>query len=203
MKQISLLSPLLASTIMVGSALLATGCQADGDDVTPDDARESELATMQGTIIEIAPSQAMEPEQLEAVAKWLEGKSKAHMVKVRMTKDEASELGRLEVEIWGEQGLPHGLDAELRAAFPTLENAEITLANLDGPPSQGEGEVELAVTHDASVKGEDPEALEARIIEEMRAKGVQGDIVVDVVDGPEGERRVEVKVEEKRDAAPE
>jgi hypothetical protein len=183
---------------MLALPLALVACQSDASDVSPGDARQGELASMQGAMIEIVPGEEMSQEELEAVAKWLEAQSAAHMVKVGMRKSEAGEE-RMEIEIWGETELPESLDADLRAAFPALANAEITQARLDGPPPGGPGP--HGPSHEAVVD-EDPEAAKARIIEEMRARGVEGDIAVDVVDGPDGERRVEVKVE-KSEHSPE
>ena len=178
---------------LCASLLVAAGCQSDASDVSPDDARQGELAALEGAMVEIVPSAALEGDQFEAVARWLEAQTKAHMVKVQVRKD-AGGPDRLEVEIWGDTALPESLDVDLRAAFPALADAEITQARLQGPPPEGEG-------HGVKVEGpapdEDPEAAKARIIEEMRARGVEGDIVVDIVDGPEGERHVEVNVKQE------
>ena len=48
---------------------------------------------------------------------------------------------------------------------------------------------------------EDPEELRAQIIADLRAKGVTGEIDVQITDHPDGRREVEVNVHDDEDAS--
>ena len=183
--------------LFLGALILASApaCQGEASDVGPGDIRQGELAVLEGAMIEIVPSAELSQGDSEAVARWLEAQSKAHMVKVELKKEEGA-YARLEVELWGEVALPDTLDVDLRAAFPLLADAEITQARLSGPPPEGEGHPHFK--HE-DLQDENPEVVKARIIEEMRAKGIEGEIVVDIKEDEDGKHRVEVHVKQHED----
>jgi hypothetical protein len=76
-----------------------------------------------------------------------------------------------------------------RRAVSELSANTIAVEALDA----AHGPTQAKVHSDA----EDPNVAREEIIDQLRAQGVEGDITVDVEDGPDG-RRVEVQVEDRR-----
>lgn len=171
-----LLAPLLCS-------LLALACQPQ-DDVQ---ARVGELTDQPGLRVRIVGSD-LAPGQVHAIAKHLEGQAQdtgAAMVKMRK---EDGQAPTLDIELWGGT-LPAGgdLPADLKAAFPALAGATITTEAL--APGQGPSMPVIPVDPDLS-----PAEAEQHIRDGLAAEGVDGQVNVKVVDGPDG-RRIEVGVE--------
>lgn len=181
-------TPLLA--LVAGLALTMAACHAESDTASAGEPRHAELASLQGTMVEVIPTQALEQDELHLIASYLEQRAGAEQVKVKLRQD-SEDNQHLEVELWGAESLPTTLHDDLRDKFPQLADAEITQANLNGPPIQDEDGLGPAPHID---KNADPETVKSKIIADMRAKGVEGDIHVDVKD-VNGERRVEVRVE--------
>lgn len=171
----------------------ATGCHADSADVDPSSrSAAQERESLEGRRVEFAIEPgAASKEELEAAARHVETLADvaAAKVKMRVADNDATVVS---VELWGaEFPADEKLTEALRGEFPFLKDAIITVAPME------EGDKPPVV--EAAAEEEDPEVLRQRIIEDMRAKGVEGDIIVDIKDDGEGGREVEVRVEKHSD----
>jgi hypothetical protein len=185
------LSRALRCTLATLPLLLA--CEAhDGEDSPPRAAEAPETAPTDARRIEFALEPgAATPEQIQAIATHLEGTMKVHdaRVEVRQHTDDATTVA---IEIRG-SGFPtdDAIVADLRKSFPALTNALIDVKATD--PDARARPIELPEID----KDADPEEVEKKIVDELRARGEKGEIVVDVEDEDDGKRKVEVKVERK------
>lgn len=184
----------LSLAILLTAAVPVVGC-AGGDDVSPSSEPRSGEATadLQGTVIEIAGAE-LDKDQIHAIAQAVEQRSGAHMAKVRVEKTDADEPAHLMVEIWSPDPLAAGFEEDLRGQFDALASAQITRADLGAAgPELDAGSEPAAFGPD-----DDEETIRQKVIADLRAKGVEGDITVNVVDLGDGKRSVEVDVEDRR-----
>lgn len=139
---------------------------------------------MQGTEVQVDIPGDVSPDGMKEIAKFIESQGAVAVAKVRVEKQGPDAPATMIMELWGDD--LHGVDFEapLRERFPALADARIARVDLGG---EGPGAAEYG--SDAA----DPEVAKQEIIDQMRADGVEGDIQVDVKDGPNG-REVEVKV---------
>jgi hypothetical protein len=179
-----LLAPLLCS-------LLALGCQNASEEAH---ARALELEDSPGLRVTISAAGELPESTIHALAQHLESGAKdtgAAMVKV---KKEGDAPPNIEIELWGGT-LPTGdIAAQLKAQFPDLAGATITTQSL--PPGTG-GPSMPVIAVDADLS---PAEAEQQIRDQLAADGVDGDVQVDIQDGPDGKRVVKVGVE--KHAAP-
>ncbi|TPV95325.1 MAG: hypothetical protein B7733_10765 [Myxococcales bacterium FL481] len=168
--------------------LLVGGCYADADP-RPDSAAVGEpraAPTVRGKEVEIELPPGMSDDRAHEVVAYLESRVGVEQIRVRQTR-EASGPVTLSTELWGpDAGVE--LAPGLRAAFPELASAairELELAS-SGAPSHplDRGDLEQA----------DPQVVQRRIVEQLRADGIDGEVKVDVSEDGDG-RRVEVRVE--------
>jgi hypothetical protein len=174
--------------LCISFALALVACHAENDDVSPE-SRSAEIT--EGRAVSIELSDGIEHEQVQAIAGHVENGFGADVAAAKVKVMQDHEGGAtMVVELWG-SGLPEesALEAGLAQEFPALANAAITVEALDA--ADGPAQVE------AHSDAEDPEVAKQEIIDELRAQGVEGDIEVDVEDGPDG-RRVEVQVEDRK-----
>lgn len=131
------------------------------------------------------PADHANPEDIAAVVEHLEGQADVAQAKAMVHRVSDSEGAEVVMELWG-QDLPseEELVDALQTEFPYLVGTEITVSDLDT-------EVQPLPQDD---KDEDPEALRQRIIADLRTKGVEGEIDVQITDHPDGRREVEVRV---------
>ena len=181
----------LAAAIPIIAVAIAA-CHPQADDAEPTDrADQIEEDTIEGRIVEFALEPgAATPAELKSVASHVETLGDVHSakVKVRAAKDDATVIS---IEMWGSNFPDEDtLANEMRDTFPFMKDAVITVAELE---ADGDGDPHRAMVEVA--KDEDPEVVKQRIIDDLRAKGVQGDIKVDVRDDGNGNREVEVHVE--------
>ncbi len=174
-------------------ALGLGACQPSSDSVS---ARSAELENAAGIKITISGVSDLAPQQLHAISQSIEGKAQSvSAAMVRMEKEEGEggdTPASLEIELWG-AGLPDSglIVSQLKADFPALAGAQIEIENLE--PGSGPSPMVLEVDEEAT-----PDEAKAQIIEALQADGVEGEIDVQVEDG-DGERRIEVKVEQHED----
>jgi hypothetical protein len=172
--------------------LLPLACAGQADDPAAPVARDAD-APMQAIRVELTvPAEHANASDIAAVVQHLEGQADVAQAKAMVHKvatSEGEEEGaEVVMELWGHD-LPseEELEQALAAEFPYLAGVPLTITALDAtaaPPPEAD--------HD-----EDPEALRQRIIDEMRAKGVEGDIDVQITDHPDGRREVEVQVQDE------
>lgn len=174
----------LSASLSVGLA----ACHGENEYVSPEP-RDVEIT--EGRAVSIELPDGVADEQIHAIASHVEngfgGDVAAAKVEVMAADDGAATMV---VELWG-SGLPEdaALKSGLVAKFPELVGAVISIETLD----ESQGPAQTEVHSDA----EDPEVARQEIEDQLRAQGVEGDIHVDVEDGPEG-RRVEVQVEDRK-----
>ena len=175
-------------------ATLALGCATDGAE--PDaDRRAVAEGPLVGQVIEFAlEPDALGHDRIQAVAKRLESITAAESMQVKLEKSD--EGGTVVVaEAWGRTAITgDAITKDLRATFPELANAVITVKAASGePPSAKLPDL------DAIDDDEDPEVVRKQVVEQLRAQGVDGDVKVHVDENDEGKReiRVEVSKEEK------
>jgi hypothetical protein len=176
---------------------LLLACEAhDGDDA-PSRAADAPVAPTEGRRIEFAldPDSAT-PEQIQKIAAHLEGKLEVHDARVEVRRHEGDAM-TVAIEIRGSRfPTDDAIVADLRKSFPALTNAIIDVAVTD--PNEAGGSVALPEID----KDADPEEIEKKIVDELRARGEKGEIVVDVEDGDDGKRKVEVKVQREEKSPP-
>ncbi len=170
--------------------LLPLACASHADDASDPaaPAARSAEAPMQAIRVELTvPAEHANADDIAAVVQHLEGQADVAQAKAMVHEVSEGEGAEVVMELWGhdlpdESELVQALESE----FPYLAGTEISVSDLDAtaevPPQPDENE--------------DPEALRQRIIDDLRAKGVEGDIDVQITDHPDGRREVEVKVED-------
>jgi len=175
-----LLAPLLCS-------LLALGCQNASEEAH---ARAHELESSPGLRVTISAAGDLPEATVHALAQHLEQGAQdtgAAMVKIKKENDGPPVI---EIELWGGT-LPTGdIAAQLKQQFPALAGATITSQSL--PPGEGGPSMPvIAVDDDLS-----PAEAEQQIRDQLAAEGIDGDVKVEIEDGPDG-RRVKVGVEKQ------
>ena len=173
-------------------AALACGCVTDTtDDGTPV-AREA-TAPLTGRAIEFALEPgALDAAAIDAVGKHIQIATGAESLSISVNESEG-EGTSVVVESWGRTAIDDGaLVTSLRQQFPALANAMIAVSAVQGDgPADRLGD--LDVEHD-----EDPEVVRQRVLEQLRSRGVQGDVKVHIDDDDEGRREVRVEVEDRK-----
>lgn len=170
--------------------LLPLACASQADEPTEPAAvvARSVDAPMQAIRVELTvPAEHANADDIAAVVQHLEGQADVAQAKAMVHKVSEGEGAAVVMELWG-QDLPaeSELVQALQSEFPYLAGTEISVSDIDAtaevPPQPDENE--------------DPEALRQRIIDDLRAKGVEGDIDVVITDHPDGRREVEVEVKD-------
>jgi hypothetical protein len=176
-----LLTPLLCS-------LLAIACQTGGDDIQ---ARALELESSPGLRVTISAA-TLDEATIHALADHLKSGPEDHGAAMVRVKHEDGAGSSVEIELFGGD-LPQGdIPAQIKAQFPALATATITSASIPAGEGPGPGLPIIDVDHDLS-----PAEAEQQIRDQLAADGVDGDVKVNIVDGPDGQRRIEVGVEKQ------
>lgn len=165
---------------------LACAGQADEPDEPATPVARTASAPVQAIRVELTvPAAHANAEDIRAIVELLEGQADVAQAKAMVHRVPEGEGAEVVMELWG-QDLPseEELAQALHAELPYLAGADITVSELDA----------AAEAPPAADEDEDPEVLRQRIIDDLRAKGVQGDIDVQITDHPDGRREVEVKV---------
>lgn len=179
----------LLSTLVTLALLGACATETQDDSSAPREA----TGPLQGRTIEFALEPgALDPAAIDAVAKRVEQATGAESVRVEV-RESGDEGTVVVIETWGRATTTDdALVAGLRRDVPALTNALITVRPLEGDAPTGPA-ADLELDHD-----EDPEVVRKRVVDKLRAQGVQGDIQVVIEDDDEGKREVRVEVEERR-----
>ena len=174
-------------------AALCFGCAASND--TAQEPRAAQAASNPGE----AEARAvvlegdLDVSTLHALAEHLEGLAEVHSVELAIQQTgEGPTRARLTL---GGFDMPNADELEAAIAdFDGLGEASVSIE--DAPLPQGPVDAQgIAIAADAD---KTPQEVKAEVIEQLRADGVEGDIHVDVID-EDGERRVEVRVEQHKD----
>lgn len=146
-------------------------------------------APVQAIRVELTmPAEHANPDEIAALVQYLEGQADVGQAKAMVHKGSDAAGAEVVVELWG-QDLPSDeeLVEALQAEHPYLAGTAIAVSPIDteaAPPPVDD-------------KHEDPEVLRQRIIDDLRAKGVEGPIDVQITDHPDGRREVEVNVQDE------
>ncbi|MBX7082580.1 MAG: hypothetical protein K1X88_25470 [Nannocystaceae bacterium] len=169
-------------------------CTTDGQ---PDTAatRAAEGPLVGRTISLTIPDAAFDRAMVDALAKHIEAAVGAESLSVRVEKADDGGAAQLTIDAWGRTAIgDDALVAGLRRSFPAVASGPIAISAAADAPAP-ESLPALEVDGD-----EDPEVVRQRVMEQLRAKGVQGDVQVTVEDdGDEEEGRREIRVEVKDD----
>jgi predicted transcriptional regulator len=189
----------LLSLSLLSAGLTVPAC-ANTEDTSSNstEPRSGESAgDLHGTVFEIAGAD-IPKDKLHAIAQAVEQKTGAHMAKVAVQKGE--EDMHVMIEVWTPGAVDAGLEEALRGEFSELAAAEITRADLGvgGPDMTADGDGPMAAGHVDIDPDDDPETIRQKVIEDLRAKGVEGEIKVEVIDMGDGKRGVKVEVEDER-----
>jgi hypothetical protein len=166
--------------------LLPWACAGHADDPSEPGVVRSADAPVLAIRVELTvPADHATPDEIAELVQHLEGQAGVTQVKAKVHAQGDAEGAEVVVELWG-QDLPseEELVQALQSELPYLAGTPIAVSELDA-----EAEALPAEEH-----AEDPEVLRQRIIDDLRAKGVEGDIDVQITDHPDGRREVEVKV---------
>ncbi|MEE9386793.1 MAG: hypothetical protein V3V08_25530 [Nannocystaceae bacterium] len=178
-------------TFFTVPALLCVGlavgaCQTDGNSSLGTHAEVRSGALMQGKEIEIELGDGVDESRVREIAAFAEQRSGVEQVRVKV-EDNGDGGGQLTLELWGPAVGTTELTPLLRGQFPWLRGVTIRELGLQGrPPSGG--------TEAVNIEGDDPETAKKKIVEQLRADGVEGAIDVTLSDEG-GHRKVEVRVE--------
>lgn len=174
------------------SLLLATACATDSEDTSvPREAAQT--GPLVGRTIEFALDvDALDHATMDAIGKRIEEQTGAESVGIEVKKSD-DDGTTVVINAWGRSAITNeALSADLRAQFPALKNAIISINALEGDgPTHGLADLEID-------KEEDPEVVKRQVIEQLRAKGVQGDVEVHIDDHDDGKREVRVEVKDKK-----
>lgn len=182
----------VALTLIAGLALLVAPACTESQE--PDESPREQSAAMQTVVLDVTLPEDTEPSQVEAIAMSAEKLAGSEVVgakvKARQQKDGPMILT---IEVWGPNlESPDTMIEGLRAQHPVLVDTPIAVVEKE-TDEQPEAEVFAR-----KVEGETPEETKARIIQELRDQGVEGEIHVDVTEGADGHRKVEVRVEDDK-----
>lgn len=169
------------------------------DDEAPRDPHEvarGELRRLE--VLEHLEPDALAHDRIEEIAKRIESITAAETMQIKVEKSD--EGGTVVVaEAWGRTAIQgDAIAADLRATFPQLTNAVIAVKAATGePPSAKLPAIEVDADDD-----EDPEVVRQKVLDKVRAQGVDGDVKVEVDETEDGKReiRVEVAKEDKQTA---
>ena len=175
-------------------ALPSIAC--DIDSTEPNTNSRAAEGPLVGQIVEFAlEPDAIDHDRMDAIAKRLESITAAETMQIEVEKSDDG--GTVVVaEAWGRTAITaDAITKDLRATFPELANAVITVKPASGEPPSAR----LPVL-DLDDEDEDPEVVRKKVIERLRAEGVQGDVQVDVDEAEDGKRefRIEVKKHEEK-----
>ncbi|KIG19515.1 hypothetical protein DB30_00024 [Enhygromyxa salina] len=180
--QLLTFTALLCSVTTFGACLMA-------DDQDPDVPDTRAAAVVDGASYQITTSAALTQDQLHAIAQFVESTGQdVHKAKVIVSDDENG-TQTLSIEMWAGT-LPGDEVADaLRQEFGYLADAEIGVTPL--------GSANAPTPSDAGIEpGDDPETVKQKVIDDLRAQGVEGEINVTVTPTQDGHYDVEVDVSE-------
>jgi hypothetical protein len=100
---------------------------------------------------------------------------------------------RLQIGLWGADVDAGMVTAQLRDEFPELAHVDIDDEVLEGRVRTNLGGKLMHDIFDRSWADDDVEAARAHVVEALRARGIEGDVEVDVTDVPGG-RQIKVGV---------
>ena len=180
--------PTLRNSILFACLSLAA-CTAT--DNLESDVPEERAAMQTSTLYAITPTSALSDDQLHAIARFVEAQAEdVQQAKVAVLLDDDGSSS-LEIEMRGASLPGPELADALRAEFEVLADAEIDV--VEGVEAGPGPELPTSIE-----PGDDAETIEQKVIADLRAKGVEGEIDVTVTPTQDGHHAIEVQVEDRR-----
>jgi hypothetical protein len=178
------LTALLASASLFGACLMA-----DEHDPDVPDTRAADV--VDGASYQITTSAALTEDQLHAIAQFVESQGQdVHTAKVVVHDDEDG-AQIFAVELWAGALPGDEITDALRQEFAYLADAQIGVTAL--------GSADAPSPSDAGIEpGDDPETIKQKVIDDLRAQGVEGEIDVTVTPTQDGHFEVEVNVTDEQ-----
>ena len=183
------------ATLLAVLALPTLGCATENAE--PGTAARQAEGPLVGHVIEFAlEPDALDHERIDEIAKRIESITAAETMQIKVEKSD--EGGTVVIaEAWGRTAIQgDAIVSDLRQTFPQLANAVIAVKAATGePPSAKLPAIEVDADDD-----EDPEVVRQKVLDKLRAQGVDGDVKVEVDETEDGKReiRVEVAKEDKQ-----
>jgi hypothetical protein len=176
---------LFATTTLLGACLMA-------DENDPDIPETRAADVVDGVTYEITTNAALTSDQLHAIAQFLESQGQdVQKVKVLLHEDDDDGSQVLAVEMWGAELPGDEIGDALRQQFVYLADAQIGVAALGSANTPALGDVGIE-------PGDDPEIVKQKVIDDLRAQGVEGEINVTVTPTEDGHVEVEVDVRDQQ-----
>ena len=174
---------------LLGLCLLTplAACQMPDEDTdSPRSASENQLV---GLRYEITTSGELSKEQIQSLAAFVEAQGEGvSQAKVAVHQDDEGAIASIMVELWGAELPGEELADSLAQEFEFLADAQVAISEL------GEMEGEGPMVEGPDIEpGDDPDTIRQKVIDDLRAKGVEGEIEVTVT--PQGEDGYAVEVE--------
>lgn len=141
---------------------------------------------------------SLDEEEIQEVSKFIRLHGDVDSIDIRLERhlDDDGEMNRLLLNVWGEHLDAPELAADLQAEYPFLTEAEITAEPLEAAIDTNWGGLALRRIVPGELSSDKQRARE-QILPRLQADGIEGDVHVEVFDGPEGRSiRVEVRQEE-------
>lgn len=182
------LSALLFASLLSIAAF--PGCLADNPDPDAPTMRTAEVP-MVGASYQITASTELSSEQQHAIAQFVEAQGlEVQQARIRAQQTEPGAATVLEVELWAGELPGEELQAALAQTFAELADAQVVVTALEAD-DQGPG-----MDHDIE-PGDDAETIRQKVINDLRARGVEGEIEVTVTPTGDGhEIQVEVHADQ-------
>ena len=171
--------------------LVPAACQMPDEETdSPRSASDTEL---EGLRYAITSSGAMSKDQVHALVAFVEAQAEGvSQAKVAVHADKEGETGTIMVELWGAELPGDELGEALAQEFAFLADAEVEITELGTGPGVMVGP---AIDPD-----DDPETIRQKVIDDLRAQGVEGEIEVTVTPAGEDGYAVEVDVHDEAPA---
>jgi hypothetical protein len=182
----------LPLSLLVLSLSTVLGACLMTDDPNPDTPATRSSEALVGASYEISGAFEPSEEQIHAIAQFVESHGQdvaKNKVEVRI--EGPGEATTLEIELWAAQLPGDELAAALQQEFPALADAQISVSALDPEALSQPAALDIE-------PGDDPEAIEEKIIADLRAQGVEGEIEVTVTPTDDGRHEIEVEVHEEQ-----
>lgn len=176
----------LLTLAMLPLMFVPVGCagSADDDVESPQMSQRDAQDPVEAMRVEMSvPAEHATAEEMTALVEHLEGHADVAQAKAAVHKSSETGAAEVSVELWGhDMPTDQELIAAVQEEFPYI--AQIAVSPID---------VE-AEAMPQDMEAEDPDVLRQQIIDDLRAKGVEGEIEVNITDHPDGRREVDVQV---------
>ncbi|NVB37489.1 hypothetical protein G6O69_06570 [Pseudenhygromyxa sp. WMMC2535] len=204
-RSLRLLPTTLALTALF--ALTGLGACAGGEELDSEDPLLRAAEDVQGVSYELSTAAALSDADIQGIVDFVQAQAqdvqRAAVQVQRVAADadadaDADELTTLSIELWAAELPGEGLEAALSQQFAVLDGAALSVVEL------GMGPAPDPVAGHGIEPGDSPEVIEQKIVDDLRAQGIEGEIVVTVTPTEDGHHEISVEVHDEQDlGAPE